>query len=100
MTASAAQMLRDAADLVSGSRHETYGDAYEQHKKAAMIVNGVRAAKGLDMMSASDVVDVLIAVKRSRPIQSGVPHHDSDLDCCAYQALRAYCEERERDGKG
>ena len=100
MTAQAAAMLREAADLVSGDRNALYGDAYEQHLRAAFIFNGWLKAKygGLPDLDAADMCEALIAVKKSRPLQTGVPHRDTDVDCVAYQALRAYCDERKRLG--
>jgi len=78
------EILDEAKDLVSGDRHDDYGDA---------VVNFDRIATGWSVILGTDVTPVQVAlcmdwVKTARLIQSP-DHADSWVDKAGYSALGA-----------
>lgn len=76
------EILDEAKDLVSGDRHDDYGDA---------AVNFARIAQGWSVILGTDVTPVQVAlcmdwVKTARLIQSP-DHADSWIDKAGYSAL-------------
>jgi len=77
-----ADCLRQAASLISGSRHEDYGDARENFSRIAAYWS-VRL--GIPV-SAVDVADCLALMKMARKDKTP-GHTDSAADACGYIAL-------------
>jgi len=78
-------ILRVAGQLISGDRHDTYGDAKTSHKRIADMWS---AYLGIEL-SASDVAAcmVLMKVSRTKGQVDGKGHSDNWVDICGYAAL-------------
>jgi len=93
-----ADLLNEAAGLVSGERNKAYGDAYQQHVKAARMWSAYLQAKyGISPeLSASDVCHLMSLLKWSREM-SGPFKADNNVDDCGYAALAGYCAWKEHE---
>lgn len=80
-------ILRVAGELISGDRHDTYGDAKTSHKRIADMWS---AYLGIEL-SASDVAALMVLMKVSRT--KGSKHSDNWVDMCGYAALGGEMEE-------
>ena len=80
-------ILRVAGELISGDRHDTYGDAKTSHKRIADMWS---AYLGIEL-SASDVAALMVLMKVSRT--KGRKHSDNWVDMCGYAALGGEMEE-------
>lgn len=80
-------MLEEAVKLTCGERNRTYGDPYGQHRDAARIFN---AQNPQTPLLPSEIVGVLLAVKRSRLLRTR-DHRDSRVDSMAYEGIEHEC---------
>ena len=80
-------ILRVAGELISGDRHDTYGDAKASHKRIADMWS---AYLGIEL-SASDVAALMVLMTVGRA--TGSKHSDNWVDMCGYAALGGEMEE-------
>ena len=77
-------ILEEASSLISGERHEEYGDAKGNFEKIAGYWN---AHLGLvNFISAQDVAAMMVLLKVSR-LQGEEPQIDTYIDICGYAAI-------------
>ena len=77
-------ILEEASNLISGERHEEYGDAKGNFEKIAGYWN---AHLGLvNFISAQDVAAMMVLLKVSR-LQGEEPQIDTYIDICGYAAI-------------
>lgn len=96
ITKRAGQYGIQAVELITGERARTHGDFILQHDRAAMMIQAYLKAKyGLDVpLRASDVLQMLIAVKDSRDM-TGAFNDDNGRDRIGYALLLAVAREVE-----
>jgi hypothetical protein len=76
------EILKEAENLINGTRSKEYGNAYQNHKKIARMWSEIL---GQDV-SVQQVYMCMIAVKLSR-LTKTPDHHDSWVDIIGYAAL-------------
>ena len=79
-------ILREAGEVISGARQETYGDAAQSHGRIAQMWS---AYLGVNV-TACDVAAMMVLMKVSR--SKGKPHKDNWVDICGYAALAGEME--------
>lgn len=78
-------ILEEASNLISGERHEEYGDAKENFDRIAGYWN---AHLGLiNFISARDVAAMMVLLKISRLHGDGPKDVDTYVDICGYAAI-------------
>jgi len=77
----ASDMLKTAADLVSGDRNEAYGDARDNLSYTAMLWSAYLCTR----ITARDVANCMALLKMAR--QDGKWKEDTFVDGAAYMAL-------------
>lgn len=86
----AADLAREAAELVVGDRNAAYGDMVVNHQAIAAIWNGyllARIVSGKPMeLSAEDVVNMMESLKIARRL-NGAYKRDNYVDGAGYAAL-------------
>lgn len=82
----AADILRTAADLVSGDRNETHGDARENLSNIADLWNAYLGSKPDFIVSGRDVAVMMSLLKVARTT-TGTHNPDDYIDICGYAAL-------------
>ena len=80
------EILNTAAELISGDRAATYGDATVSHQRIANLWSTYLGAP----VSAVDVAACLILMKVSR--SKGAAHRDNWIDMAGYAALAGEME--------
>ena len=80
------EILNTAAELISGDRAATYGDALVSHQRIANLWSTYLGAP----VSAVDVAACLILMKVSR--SKGAAHRDNWIDMAGYAALAGEME--------
>ena len=77
--------MEEASNLISGERHEEYGDAKENFDRIAGYWN---AHLGLiNFISARDVAAMMVLLKISRLHGDGPKDVDTYVDICGYAAI-------------
>jgi hypothetical protein len=88
MTVPAHVFLRQAADLVSGTRDRQHGAKCDNFTRISHVWNGwLRARFGRDSptLEATDVAAMMSYMKLARTL-SGEPNEDDYKDACGYAA--------------
>lgn len=80
------EILREAGDVISGARQETYGDAGASFSRIADMWSAYLGLR----VSAADVAALMVLMKVSR--SKGKPHKDNWVDICGYAALAGEME--------
>ncbi len=76
------EILETAKELVNGPRAKSYGEAYKNHERIALMWS-VLLEKDI---TVSQVYQCMVAVKLARLIVTP-EHEDSWVDICGYAAL-------------
>lgn len=87
----AAAVLRQAADIVSGPRAEQHGDMVQCHTAIATLWNGylaIRREPG-SLLSALDVAQMMLLLKMARAQSGSTGHADHYLDMAGYAGCAA-----------
>jgi len=82
------EILNTAAELISGDRAATYGDATVSHQRIADLWSTYLGTP--EPLSAVDVAACLILMKVSR--SKGAAHRDNWIDMAGYAALAGEME--------
>tara|TARA_R110002020_G_scaffold73888_3_gene189498 strand:+ start:11304 stop:11651 length:348 start_codon:yes stop_codon:yes gene_type:complete len=85
------RMLDKAKELTMGDRNESYGEPYENMKRAADVFNAIT---GRDL-SASEISTVQEAIKLARR-KTSPTKADNYVDDMAYVGITAECVAREK----
>lgn len=86
----AAEILREAADIVQGDR-ETHGEAVENHRHIADLINALFSDKLNEDFQAHEVADLMVLVKMSRRYK-GTAKPDHRRDVAGYTGIAHACE--------
>ena len=89
----AAELLDEARQLITGDRHDTYGDALEDF---ARVVDLFRAMTG-HRLTIREALDFMVCVKHAR--MAHAYHRDNDVDVLGYAALRGRAAAAEAAGQ-
>lgn len=95
----AASVLRQAADIVSGARAEQHGDMVQCHTAIATLWNGylsIRREPGAPL-SPLDVAQMMILLKVARAQSGPTGHADHYLDMAGYAGCAAEIAARVRE---
>lgn len=96
MKATSKQLLLKAADLVSGERRASHGDAFSNFSHTARLWTAYLNGRG--EITAHDVPMMMVLLKVSRT-QSGKFNEDDYVDAAGYSALAAECFSTEIDAR-
>lgn len=78
-------ILREAGEVISGARQQTYGDAEASFGRIADMWSAYLGVS----VSKADVAAMMVLLKVSR---SKKPHKDNWVDICGYAALAGEME--------
>lgn len=82
----AQEILRNAADIVSGARQVLHGPARSDFTKIATLWNAYQGARPAGPLNDVDVAIMMVLLKVARS-QSGAHNPDDYLDMCGYAAI-------------